>query len=446
MIEAPQPDEARRRGPFVLLVAFLAIALALTGGVALVTGGGFGGPTRPGQTPPSTQPGLRAPEGFPENESNLRVISVDEALQWAQSGQADGRAMAVAGWWIKSPLMSCPYPGRDPLPIEGYCTDDYVASAPYENWTCHNNADGSGECHGNPPPSGVQQIPALVLDETAGAAALGRAQQAVSNSGIPVVLIVHVGDLRSRQCPASSSSTCSQKAIVDSVAWVEDADVEFEPKSDMVTAMTADEAIYASRSGDDVALLSVFPVPLGDAWMVDPRFHGVGDNAVWVLRVIPSVASDRPENPSRAVEVRLVDDATGQVLFRGPLAPGPDYMPARLVIQSSEPTDASDKGVAVFYRVEGSDGQALVEARLGSTMPGANDATRNSAAAPVLLDPGTYRIRIWQGLTTGGRAHFNECAQDVTVVGLQQLQVEGAFPTSGDCKFVDPSFVNPFDR
>src|SRR3990172_10538692 len=172
MIDQPQPDERRWRAPTVVLVAVLAIVLVVTGGVALITGGG---PQPTGPTPPPGPPTWRpGPDGFPNQASGMPVISVGDALDLAGSGEIDGRAMAVGGWWLSDLAWSCPWPGRDTLPIEGYCTIDYLSSAPYERVTCQNNPDGSGSCHGNPVPSGVQVMPAMMLEETAGADALGR--------------------------------------------------------------------------------------------------------------------------------------------------------------------------------------------------------------------------------------------------------------------------------
>jgi hypothetical protein len=450
MTEQPQSEERRWRAPAVVLVAVLAIALVVTGGLALLTGGGpipTGGAPPIGPTAPPTQPHPDSPDGFPSNESNLWVISVNDALEWARSGQADGREMAVGGWWVPDFAWSCPWPGRDTLPIEGSCTTDYLSSAPYERVSCTNNSDGSGECHANPVPSGVQVMPAMMLEETAGIDDLGHVRDARFENGLPVVLVVHVGDLRWRQCPVGSQDECSKKAIVDRVAWVAGEDVESGARIGLPTKMTADEAVTAARFEVDIALLTAFPVRLGEAWTVDPRFHGVGDDPVWVIRGIPLQPSGVPENPSRAVEVRLVDDGTGSVLFKGALGPGSDYAPARLFLQATEPMDAATGNTAIYYRVEGPDGEGLVEARMGSAMQSGGDTTTHSIAAPTLLDPGDYLVRVWRALTSGdGHAHFNECTQQVSLTAMAESLIEAAFPSQGDCTFVTPTFENAFDQ
>jgi len=374
----------------------------------------------------------------------MPVVSVGDALALVDSGSVDGRAMAVGGWWLTDFAWSCPWPGRDPLPIEGYCTIDYLSSAPYERVTCQNNPDGSGSCHGNPVPSGVQVMPAMMLEETAGADGLGRNAGARSDRGIPVVLILHVGDLRSNQCPTASRAACSMKALVDRVAWAAGKDIESGARIDLVTAMTPDEAIFASRF--EGYFLTAFPVRLGEAWLIDPRFHGIGNDPVWVVRGIPNEPRGLPEDPSRAVDVRLVEDATSTVLFAGRLAPGPDYTPAKLLVQATEPRDAAGNA-AVFYRVEDVDGQGIVEARMGGTIQSGDDTTAHSVAAPAMLEPGDYLVRMWRALVPGdGHAHFNECTQRVSLAALGELQIEAAFPTQGDCTFVTPTFENDFAR
>ena len=365
----------------------------------------------------------------------------------AGSGGVDGRAIAVGGWWLSDFAWSCPWPGRDTLPIEGYCTIDYLSSAPYERVTCQNNPDGSRSCHSNAAPPGVQVMPAMMLQETAGADGLSLVPDGQFKNGIPVVLIVHVGDLRSRQCPASGQDACSAKAIVDRVAWVAGEDVESGARIDLVTALTPDEAIFAARF--EGTLFTAFPVRLGEAWAIDPRFHGIGEDPVWVIRGSPTKPPRAPEDPSRAIEVRLVDDGTSTVVFTGPMAPGADYVPARLLVQATEPEGVAGNGTGVYYRVESSDGLSvgLVEARMGPTMQSGEDPRNRSIGAPVLLDPGNYLVRVWRALVPGdGHAHFNECTQQVSLAALGELQVEAAFSGQGDCEFVTPTFENDFAR
>lgn len=429
-----------------MLVAVLAIVLVVTGGVALVTEGAPT-PQPSGPTAPPTQPGPDGPAGFPPTAFGTRVISVGEALALTGSGVVDGRAMAVGGWWIADLPMSCPYPGRSTLPIEGYCTTDHLSSAPYESYTCQTNPDGSGGCHSNPVPPGVQVMPALMLQETAGADGLSRVPDAHFKNGTPVVLIVHVGDLRSRQCPAGSQDACSAKAIVDRIAWVAGEDVESGARIDILTALTPDEAVFASRF--EGTLFTAFPVRLGEAWTIDPRFHGIGDDPVWVIRGSPNEPPRAPEDPSRAIEVRLVDDGTSTVVFTGRMAPGADYVPARLLVQATEPEGVAGNGTGVYYRVESSDALpvGLIEARMGPTMQSADDPRNRSIGAPVLLDPGNYLVRVWRALVPGdGHAHFNECTQQVSLAALGEVAIEAAFADEGDCSFVTPTFENDFAR
>jgi len=374
----------------------------------------------------------------------MPVISVGDALDLAGSGEIDGRAMAVGGWWLSDLAWSCPWPGRDTLPIEGYCTIDYLSSSPYERYTCTNNPDGSSGCHGNPLPAGVQVMRAMMLHETAGADSLGRVRDSQSKNGIPVVLILHVGDLRARQCPNGSQDACWAKAIVDRVAWVAGEDVESGARLDLVTSLTADEAIFAARI--DGYFVTALPVRLGEAWKIDPRLHGIGDDPVWVVRGIPFEPAGLPAHPSRAVDVRLVDDATSRVLFSGSLAPDPEYTPARLLVQATAPQGGAT-GVAVYYLVETTDGEGLVEARLGGTIQSGDDATAHSVAAPTLLDPGNYVVRVWRALVPGdGHAHFNECTEEVSLAALGEVVIEAAFAGEGDCTFVTPTFENDFAR
>ena len=259
-----------------------------------------------------------------------------------------------------------------------------------------------------------------------------------------MVLILHVGDIRSRQCPAGTQSACATKAVIDRVAWVAGNDVESGPRIDLATSLTPDEAISATHLEWNV--LTALPVRLGDAWKIDPRFQGIGDAPVWVIRGIPE-QSAAPEDPSRSVDVRLVNDATSTVIFAGELAPGNDYSPARLLIQASSGDTSRGSAMAVFYRVEDASGTGLVEAHMGGTMQTADDTTIHAIAAPVLLNPGSYLVRVWQSPSGGtGHAHFNECTKQLDVTASADVQVEASFAGQGDCEFVTPTFVNDYSR
>ncbi|MEO8208673.1 MAG: hypothetical protein ABI598_06530, partial [Chloroflexota bacterium] len=94
-----------------LAVAGLVMAVVVVGvSLNLPTRTGPGGPSIPpvsGSAPPAGQ----SDATFPSEVAALPVISVADAVELLKSGELDGRAIAVAGYYDEF-TPSCPDPGR----------------------------------------------------------------------------------------------------------------------------------------------------------------------------------------------------------------------------------------------------------------------------------------------------------------------------------------------
>jgi hypothetical protein len=403
----------------------------MSGGLLLLTGD-----QSPGASAQLTPGSVTNADGFPEQILGVPVVPVGVAESLIRDGWANGRAIAVGGWWLPGFGLGCPYPGRMTLTIEGYCSNDYIASAPFERITCTNLGQGRSECHGNPVPQGVSVIPGLAVEETSGADRLG-------NEG-PVVLILHGADPRSLQCPQSQIDECRTHAVVDRVAWAAGAPVALNSQLQAPAELTVEEAIAAS--GVEGEAVTAASIASSDGWTIDPRIHGVGDDLIWIIRGLTDDVR-APEDPTRGLETRVVADATAELSLTLPLELDPGHEPARLVVQAAWPD--MNAGFDSAFSVATLGGDLVALGAMGSAgIPNVNDTILNSASVPVVLDAGSYEVRVWLGAETAPEdvKALHGCAFVVDLDAASRLTLQAALKKAGPCEFVPPTFRNGFDQ
>jgi hypothetical protein len=449
----PQPHEDRWRAPAVVLVALLAVVLIGTGGVALLTGGAPPLPTGP--TPPPTTNGSASPsgsseetdaQGFPLEVLGMPVATVGGALTLIGSGGLNGRALAVAGFWVPGIIPGCPMPRRFMTPLEAYCQWQMFASKGYEAVSCRATSNGGSECRSNQPPSDTQVMSPLSVDWSVGIERLMTAAQQPQwrSTGVPAILIGHAGDPRLWHCPVDTRSECAREFVIDRVAWLAGDWIDLAPDPNRIPSrMAVEEA--ASAAHVDTDLVAALVVTAKDAPTVDPRLHLTGDETVWILRYQrPGQAA--ADDPTRAVDVAVVDDSSGAIVASTGLELDDAYRPARLLIQATEPGECCPGfDEYPFYRIARKDGTDIALSSIGGTESGTADNTRTRfyAGLPAVLEPGDYVITAWNATQardgSSGPAH-DQCSVEVTLVALDEQRLEAQFPTDGPCTFVPPTF------
>jgi hypothetical protein len=309
--QADSEEPARRRWPvaFGLLAVLLAVVLMLAGGLSLLTGTGPQATESP--SPPPTPVATDA-EGFPVDLLGLPVVTIARAHELIAAGRLDGRDVAVAGYWVQGPGLPCPRPTYEPTDLEYLlgCDVSVFSSVAFEVWTP--SAGGGVDCC-NRPPAG-----AVTLKAFGGPEASGWGERTDQSQ---VVLIGHVADPRSLNCQPANRADCASVFVVDRVAWVDGRLVELRPTwRDPARGMVAEEVV--ALVGPAGHVLGVAAIEARLAPTIDPRFEGLGDGTVWIVRAIGGGAHDSAD-PTRHVEVWLVDDSDVAVVFSGWLEAGP---------------------------------------------------------------------------------------------------------------------------
>lgn len=432
----------------------LLVGGALAATVVIVVGAALGLQTIPGSgfTPdspptPTPSPDSTLVDGFPKFVFGMRVVTVGDALGLIGDGSLDGRAVAVRGWFMQS-LLSCPRPPRFMAPLEGSCHGEVFASGNFQQMTCQDFPDGSSECHSNGPPPGVAALSPFVMTETSGALRLWEASSApgLDRFGVPAVLVGHARDPRLWHCPPETRSACASAFVVDRVAWVAGETLEVVPPDQGVPQrMTLDEVEAAA--GLEGEPLTAAALKMGVVPRIDPRLHGVGDGTVWMLRAFRPDAETDAADPTRAVEVWLIDDATGQMIASTGLEMDAAYEPARLLVQATRNGGADNDEIHPFYRVERLDGTGLQQDWVSGWWSGDDTVARYGAGLAAVLEPGDYVVRAWRATVdrdeTMGEPR-DECMTEISLDPLNELRVEASFPDEGPCTWVAPTFEDMY--
>lgn len=395
--------------------------------------------TRPGQTSPaataSANESWPVDAQFPTTVVGMPVVSVAQAVDLLQSGDRDGRAVAVAGYFFEM-VTSCPAPMRYIGPLEDWCrfvafTDD-GASATLCTYTAN-----STSCR---PPSGTHLAPFFASETSGAVPAWGR-------EPIPLVLIGHAGDARQWQCAAEERETCQRAFVVDRIAWENGQDVPLtapEPwdqtsSKRLTPRMTMEQAAAAVGLADEVVAAAAFRA--GDIATVDPRWNLAGDDIMWTVRSVGD--GDSSADPTRSVRVSLVDDATGNLVDAHDLALDAAYRPARLwTIATTHGIECCAGNVYPFYSVRSGDRTMLHDGMVQGGAYGRDDTTTYGPGVPLVLSPGSYTVTVWLASLDRGviGPPTHECSTEVSLDELDDLMLEAGFPAAGQsCTFEQPS-------
>lgn len=419
-----------------LVVAVVAVGVILN--LPTPTGPGVrSSPPASGSAPPASRPPVTT---FPSEVAGLPVINVAQADALLRSGELDGQAVAVAGYYDAfSP--SCPYPGRYIGPLEGWC--DFVAftDTRASAQMCHPEGTNGIGCS---KPSGTNLAP-FFMSETSGDA---RSWLTGGGSGEPaaLVLIGHAGDPRQWQCTTSTRAQCAEAFVVDRVAWAEGSDIPptVPPTGDQYSGrtiaprMTLTQVVAALGLGDDLLTAAAFRA--GDIATIDPRWNLVGDNIVWLVRTLGRPVASNAQGTSPAM-VWLLDDAAGTIIDSHRLQLDAGYQPARLwPIATVHGLECCLGETLAFYRVESTDGTDVYEGLVSGGSSGDQDVTTfggTYGSRPLVLPAGDYSITVWLASYNGGVAGTprDECSTRVTLGPLGDVTFNADFPTGQACNF-----------
>ncbi len=391
-------------------------------------------PTPTGPDHPSTPP---ASSSVPSEVAGLPVLSVAHAVDLLRSGELDGQAVAVAGYYDAF-TPPCPYPGRYVGPLEDWCRFVAFTDTRASAQLCQPEGTDGVSCS---QPTGTSLAP-FFMTETSGSAA----SRVSGQEPVALVLIGHAGDARQWQCTAATQAECANAFVVDRIAWAEGDDVppaapqtgDQQSGSAVTPRMTLTQVAAAIGLGDD--LLTGAPFRAGDIATVDPRWNFAGDRLAWVVRSLaPAVGSDA--QGARPEVVWLVDDATGRVIDSHPLKLGADYQPARLwQMATIHGLECCAGDVAAFYRVTSSDGSVVYEGMVRGGSSGGTESTTYGGgygSGPLVLPAGAYSITAWLSSYEGGAMGTarNECSMEVTLRPLDDLALNADYPPSKACTF-----------
>ena len=391
-------------------------------------------------SPSTTVSPLPSATGFPSEVAGLSVISVASADELLRSGNLDGQAVAVAGYY-NAMALPCPYPGRYIGPLEGWCRFVAFTDTRAGAQLCMSSGANGASCG---QPSGTSLGP-FFLTETSGDAWSWLTGGATGEPAA-LVLIGHAGDARQWQCTAATRATCAAAFVVDRIAWAEGHDVpaaapqtgDQQTGKAITPRMTlAQVAAAIGLSGD---LLTGAAFRAGDIATVDPRWNLAGNNVVWLVRSLgPAAQAGSAE--TRSEIVWLVDDVTGKVIDSHPLKLAADYQPARLwQMATAHGVDCCSGDVLAFSRVASGDGMVVYEGMgPGGSSGGKGSTTYGGGygSGPLVLPAGVYSITAWLATNNNGviGAPRRECSTQVALRPLDDVALNADYPPNKACTF-----------
>jgi hypothetical protein len=383
---------------------------------------------------------------FPSQVANFPVISVARAISLLQSGELNGQAVAVGGYYDAF-YPSCPYPGRYIGPLEAWCAVDAFTDARADAQLCQPLGSNGTSCRG---PTGTSLSP-FFMGETSGNPSKWLSGGATGKPAA-LVLVGHAGDPRQWQCTGATQGECSNAFVVDRIAWAEGHDVPLaapetgDQQGRAITPrMTLGEVATAAGVSDDVVAGAAFKA--GDVASIDPRWNFAGDNVEWVVRSVGLV------DPSQSVESRaetawLIDDASGRVIDSHLMKLDADYEPARLwQMATVHGLDCCAGDVTAFDRVS-SGGSIVHEGMISGGSSGGLDFTTfggGYGSGPLVLLPGRYSVSTWLATYAGGVAGtpHDSCSTQINLLPLGEVALNADFPgglacTSGPAPLPSP--------
>src|SRR5215213_2727159 len=332
---------------------------------------------------PNPPPQSPAPSSRWAAVADMPAVTVADATQLLATGLLAGRAVAVAGFWEEM-TPSCPMPEREPSELEGWCR--MIAFADADPHMCQRIGDNALSCSGGR--SGpLKPIP--VTETSRPGDVVTRPAEAQR-----IVVIGHSTDPRLWHCAPDLRNQCAQAFVVDYMALPDQLAVEIRPPDNGVpTRMKLADAEVAADVNPG-AVIAAAAVKASDVASIDPRFNLAGDQTIWLLRSIRQVADQT--SSTRPMSVTIVDDATGSVVGSADVDIAPDFAPARLAIDARRPATNGSDGIAAFFRVDGSDGDAIAGGAIGGGRQFGNPGfTQHGPGIPLILPAGEYVLSVW---------------------------------------------------
>lgn len=413
---APSSVEVSMRGAFSVLACVLTLAACAgapptSSPVPTNSGEPFPSPTPSATAGPSANASATAnpsptisigPDGLPTSVLGLPVLTVAAAQALVDSGAADGRFMAVGGYWY-SYFLPCAFQPHI-APLADHCGYGVLTDEAR-----------------NPDTGQPGFSPAMVTESAASFSA--------ATNGGRLVVIVHVADDRFWQCPADQRADCTSRPVLDRMVWADGQEIDptqFKPPID--TNLMRDDAMAAALAaaggGQVVLTYPIGPASLND---VDPRFVGKPHGLSWYTRIITGTPD---ANGTAAGTDVLVDDASGRPITM-PLAVDLSQQPARLVLDENNFQGGSND-VLIYSLMTAGIPPFPAEAGLGST------------STPLVLPAGDYTARVFL-VDNAGKPKGNQslCDLPISLAAGDDVAYYADFDASGTCTWKPGSF--PFN-
>jgi len=385
----------------------------------------------PTPTPVATSNGV-----FPATVLGMRVVSVAETRGLLAAGAIEGREVAVGGYFSQSE-PPCPPPEGYFGSLEDWCHFVAFADTIEAATMCTSIGSNGGSCELKPSAPPVPWI----MQETSG----GDSPLVFGGPGpVAVVFVGHAADARQFQC--LDEERCAQQFVVDRVAWAGGADLPLEATqasyfpldSQPHPALTLDQ--LASTVGVSAGLLTAALVSPDDVASVEPRWNVAGSDLLWFVRTLGAADSTaNSDDPTRAGQEWLVDDATGAVLESGSLALDPTYAPARVWFQAARGSDhlsnELDRRVPAYEVFQVTDQLLHAGHVSGSTQGRPGLITYGSSM--LALAPGGYTVQFWLPDASADASQrdpaYPFCSADYTVSASEDLTVQADFGKGATC-------------
>jgi hypothetical protein len=381
------------------------------------------------------------PGTFPSTVAGLPVISPSRATALIETGQLDGQAVAVAGYY-NAAVLPCPFPMRYIGPLESWCSPVVLAGTKDGARLCQSDGSNGTSCSA---PTGTHVTP-FFMPETSGSPNTWLTGGG-SGDPVPFVLIGHAGDPRQWQCTAATRDACSHAFVVDRIAWAQGADIPLavpetgEVMSGAPITPKLSLAGAAAAAGVADSVVTAAPFKAGDIDTVDPRWNLAGDDLVWVVR---SASGPAPSGADVTLPetVTLIDDATGKVLGTQPMKVDPGYQPAQLWSMATvHGQDCCAGDIQAFLRVQSADGTVVHEGLVAGGESGGQDATtfggNGYGSLPIVLSAGDYTVGNWLATYSNGVAGkpTGECSTHVTLQPVDNVTLNADYPAGKACTF-----------
>lgn len=442
--ESAHPRMTRARWPVaaaVAVVVALAIVTFALGSRPNLLPDGSPGATAVGLSSAEPSPSDSAtppPSVFPLTVLGMPVIEVPHASRLLDEGRLDGRAVAVRGYWIQSLVPSCPAPGRYVTPLERWCSYSVLSDVAYEGVTCGDGRNGSNYCQSNAPPAGATTLQPILTNDTGASEGLWRSfGNETWKAGIPAVLIGHADDPRAWHCPAETRDDCRREFVVDRLAWSMGSNVDLAaPSGEVHPQMSLDDVQGLVGPGE---LLAAWAGSAAEAPAIDPRLGGV-PTLVWIIRTLRE--EDDSDDPTRGVDVWLIEDIDGSITKSLSLDVGDDYQPGTFRAQAWIRSNSGN--TEVHYVIDAGAATVQYLQPSGWQMSGESQSARLLPGLAAVLEPGTYVVRASQSdLRIPSTYPRDQCSSEFDLDALEDLLLEVAFDGRGPCVWREPTFEEP---